>query len=55
MTRQNPATRAPPRVYPDLAHECALWAAGYRVVAGIDEVGRGALAAQSAASWARSG
>ena len=44
MTRQDPATRAPPRVYPDLAHECALWAAGYRVLAGIDEVGRGALA-----------
>jgi ribonuclease HII len=27
-----------------LAHESALWAAGARVVAGMDEVGRGALA-----------
>jgi len=28
----------------DLSHESRLWAAGHRVVIGIDEVGRGALA-----------
>ena len=44
MTLQDPATPPSPRVFPDLSRESALWAAGYRVVAGIDEVGRGALA-----------
>jgi ribonuclease HII len=44
MTRQDRETPSPPRVFPDLSHECALWAAGCRAVAGIDEVGRGALA-----------
>jgi ribonuclease HII len=34
--------RIPPR--PGLAHERALWDAGHRIVAGVDEVGRGAWA-----------
>ncbi len=29
---------------PDLAYERALWAGGYRAIAGVDEAGRGALA-----------
>ncbi len=33
-----------PHQDPDLAEELALYAQGYRLVAGIDEVGRGALA-----------
>ena len=32
------------RTSPTRAHERALWAAGFEVVAGVDEVGRGALA-----------
>ncbi len=44
MPRQQPHTAIPPRIFPDLSHECALWATGCRLVAGIDEVGRGALA-----------
>jgi ribonuclease HII len=32
------------RALPDLSRECELWAAGYRLIAGVDEVGRGALA-----------
>lgn len=30
--------------YPNRAHETELWAAGFELVAGVDEVGRGALA-----------
>jgi len=36
LKTQNPA--------PDLSNEAALWAQGYRLVAGLDEVGRGAWA-----------
>ena len=35
---------------PDLSHEMALWQAGIRLVAGIDEAGRGALAGPVAAA-----
>lgn len=35
---------APRTQHPDLCHELALWRAGIRRVAGIDEVGRGPLA-----------
>ena len=31
-------------IAPTLERECALWAQGYSVVAGLDEVGRGPLA-----------
>jgi ribonuclease HII len=34
----------PSAVIPDLAPERAFWTAGYRFVAGVDEVGRGAMA-----------
>ncbi len=37
-------TRATMRSLPDLAHEREAWTAGSRIVAGVDEVGRGALA-----------
>jgi ribonuclease HII len=33
-----------PRLDPDFAEERELWAQGYRLVAGVDEVGRGCLA-----------
>jgi ribonuclease HII len=36
--------------FPDLAFENALWQAGYRAVAGIDEAGRGAMAGPVAAA-----
>jgi ribonuclease HII len=35
---------AGPRPLPSTSYEEALWAAGYRLVAGVDEVGRGPLA-----------
>ena len=35
---------ARPRLDPDWSEEAALWRRGYRLVAGIDEVGRGCLA-----------
>jgi len=35
---------------PDLAFETALWSAGFQIVAGIDEAGRGALAGPVAAA-----
>ncbi len=38
------------RLDPDFAEERALWTAGYRFVAGIDEVGRGCLAGPVAAA-----
>ena len=34
----------PERPLPDLTHAREAWAAGFRLVAGVDEVGRGALA-----------
>ncbi len=36
--------RATRRQLPDLRHETEAWDAGWRLVAGVDEVGRGALA-----------
>lgn len=35
---------AGPRLQPSLKEEEALWASGYRLVAGVDEVGRGPMA-----------
>lgn len=43
MTATNPATTCKKTVA-DLAYEAELFNAGYRLVAGIDEVGRGSLA-----------
>jgi ribonuclease HII len=45
-TATPPPTRARRRLAarPGLAHERSLWSAGHRVVAGVDEVGRGAWA-----------
>ncbi len=39
-----PAMTAGPRLLPSTVNEEALWAAGSRLVAGVDEVGRGPLA-----------
>jgi ribonuclease HII len=47
MTLRIDPTLLPPA--PDLAFEQALWAAGIRAIAGIDEAGRGALAGPVAA------
>jgi ribonuclease HII len=47
MTLRSDPTLLPPA--PDLAFEQALWAAGIRAIAGIDEAGRGALAGPVAA------
>src|ERR671937_1668745 len=33
-----------PKIFPNLDYELAFWRDGYRYVAGVDEVGRGALA-----------
>ncbi len=41
MTSRSPNARRP---HASLTHEAALWAAGYRAVAGVDEAGRGAWA-----------
>ncbi len=41
MTSRSPNARRP---HASLMHEAALWAAGYRAVAGVDEAGRGAWA-----------
>ena len=41
MSNRSPNVRRPQA---SLAHEVALWAAGYRAIAGIDEAGRGAWA-----------
>jgi ribonuclease HII len=41
---RQPAARRRTTDRPDLRHEAALWAAGWARVAGVDEVGRGALA-----------
>jgi len=38
------APRAEPPAWPDLAHELHLWGGGARLVAGLDEAGRGAWA-----------
>ncbi len=38
------APRAEPPRWPDLAHEHALWSCGARLIAGLDEAGRGAWA-----------
>lgn len=43
-TIQASERRAPPGVAPDLRWERAFWQAGLPIVAGVDEVGRGAMA-----------
>lgn len=43
-TTSTAARRAPSAPGPDLSRERDAWASGLRVVAGVDEVGRGALA-----------
>src|SRR5262245_8674721 len=44
MSLDAPCATAEARSRPTRAFELALWRAGYRAVAGIDEVGRGPLA-----------
>ncbi|HEX5498537.1 MAG TPA: hypothetical protein VFX03_04885, partial [Thermomicrobiales bacterium] len=44
IASRQPTARRGTAGRPDLRHEAALWAAGWSRVAGVDEVGRGALA-----------